>query len=183
LGQVEGRNAASGAEWLSAQPAYWRERVRHVAIDLCSTFRAAVHRALPHAAGSWTAFISCNSPSATSPTCAAVSPGSSTAAGPARATASTPSAKSRAANKEDLTEDQHILLTVELDHMGTYGRQIHAAWKAKELLRDLLGLAVSRTHLTPDHSAISAARHRFHAHIADHARLPELVTLAETVEQ
>lgn len=67
--------------------------------------------------------------------------------------------------------------------MGTYGRQIHAAWQAKELLRDLLGLAVSRTHVTPDRSAISTARHRFFSHVADHAHLPELVTLAETVEQ
>ncbi len=67
--------------------------------------------------------------------------------------------------------------------MGTYGRQIYAAWQAKELLRDLLGLAVHRTHLTPDRSAISAARHRFNTHVADHAHLPELVTLAETVDQ
>lgn len=66
--------------------------------------------------------------------------------------------------------------------MGTYGRQIYAAWQAKERLRDLLGLAVSRTHVTPDRSAISAARHRLLAHVADHAHLPELVTLAETVE-
>jgi transposase len=86
-------------------------------------------------------------------------------------------------NKEDLTQDQLTLLKAELDHMGTYGRQIYAAWQAKELLRDLLSLAVSRTHLSPDHSAISAARHRFFAHVADHAHLPELVTLAETVEQ
>lgn len=59
------------------------------------------------------------------------------------------------------------------------------AWQAKELLRDLLGLAVSRTHLTPGHSAMSAARHRFFAHVADHAHLPELLTLtlAETIEQ
>jgi transposase len=43
-----------------------------------------------------------------------------------------------------------------------------------------------RPHLRhPDRSAISAARHRFFAHVADHAHahLPELVTLAETVEQ
>ncbi|WP_407645939.1 transposase [Actinacidiphila oryziradicis] len=43
-------HAASVADWLSAQPDSWREQVRYVAIDLCSTFRAAVHRALPHAA-------------------------------------------------------------------------------------------------------------------------------------
>jgi hypothetical protein len=67
--------------------------------------------------------------------------------------------------------------------MGTYGPQIFAAWKAKELLRDLLGLAVSRTHVTPDRSTITAAGHRFFACVADHAHPPELVPLAETVEQ
>jgi transposase len=67
--------------------------------------------------------------------------------------------------------------------MGTYGRQVYATRQAKELLRDLLGLAVSRTHVTPDRSAISAAPHRFAAHVADYAHLPKLVTRAETVEQ
>jgi transposase len=86
-------------------------------------------------------------------------------------------------NKEDLTAEQRETLKVELGYMGTYGKQIHAAWQGKELLRDLLGLAVTRSHVTPDHSAISAARHRFFAHVADHAHLPELVTLAATVEQ
>ncbi|WP_225080704.1 hypothetical protein [Streptomyces sp. CoT10] len=43
--------------------------------------------------------------------------------------------------------------------------------------------AVSRTHVTPDQSAFSAARHRFHTHIADHARRPELLTPAETFGQ
>ncbi|MER5903973.1 hypothetical protein ABT150_28370 [Streptomyces mirabilis] len=70
FGQVEGRNAASVADRLTSQPASWREQVRYVAIDLCATFRAAV------------------------------SPGSSTAAGPARATASTPSANSCAGTRK-----------------------------------------------------------------------------------
>ncbi|MGW1092545.1 hypothetical protein ACWD4L_41545 [Streptomyces sp. NPDC002596] len=43
--------------------------------------------------------------------------------------------------------------------------------------------AVSRPHVTPDRFAISAARHRFHTHIADHARRPELLTPTETFEQ
>ncbi|WP_459185710.1 ISL3 family transposase [Streptomyces sp.] len=86
-------------------------------------------------------------------------------------------------NKEDLTEEQHTLLKAELGHMGTYGRQIYAGWQAKELLRDLLHLDASRTHVTPDRSAVSATRYRYLAHVADHAHLPELVTLAETVEQ
>ncbi|MFJ3143651.1 transposase [Streptomyces halstedii] len=46
-----------------------------------------------------------------------------------------------------------------------------------------MGLAVTRRNVTPDRSAISAARHRFFARVTDHAHPPELVTLAETVEQ
>src|SRR5699024_12135731 len=50
-------------------------------------------------------------------------------------------------NAEDLSADQRAFLQVTLEHMGTYGRQIYAARQAKELLRDLLGLAVSRTRV------------------------------------
>ena len=49
------------------------------------------------------------------------------------------------ANAEDLTDDQHTLLTSELTTMGTFGKQILAAWQAKELLRDLLRLAPTRS--------------------------------------
>lgn len=49
FGQVEGRNADSVATWLTAQPRSWREQERYIAIDLCSTFRSAVRKALPHA--------------------------------------------------------------------------------------------------------------------------------------
>lgn len=69
------------------------------------------------------------------------------------------------------------------DRMGTQGRRIYAARQAEELLRDLLHPAVSRTHVTPDHSAIPAARHRFFVRLAGHAHLPEPVTPAETVGQ
>ncbi|GAB3726202.1 hypothetical protein GCM10027590_31250 [Nocardiopsis nanhaiensis] len=86
-------------------------------------------------------------------------------------------------NAEELSADQRTFLQVTLEHMGTYGRQIYAAWQAKELLRDLLGLAVSRTRVSPDRSAISAARYRFLSHVADHAHLPELRILVQTVEQ
>ncbi|WP_329536774.1 hypothetical protein OG568_50055 (plasmid) [Streptomyces sp. NBC_01450] len=56
--------------------------------------------------------------------------------------------------------------------MGTYGPQIFAAWKAKELLRDLLGLGRQPYPRHPDRSTISAARHRFFACVADHATRP-----------
>ncbi|MEU2282984.1 transposase [Streptomyces sp. NPDC013178] len=66
--------------------------------------------------------------------------------------------------------------------MGTCGRHFCAGWQVKELLRDLLRLASKRPHDLPDRSAISTARHRFNAYIADHAHLSEPVTLAETID-
>ncbi|WP_338674649.1 ISL3 family transposase [Streptomyces sp. SCSIO 30461] len=176
FGQVEGRNATSVADWLSSQPASWRAQVRYVAIDLCSTFRAAVHRALPHA----TVVVDCFHIVQLAQRHLADlrrrltwrQHGRRARKGDGIYTVR----KLLRRNKEDLTEDQRLLLKTELEYMGTYGRQIHAAWQAKELLRDLLGLAVSRTHHAPDRSAISAARHRFFTHVADHAHLHELLT-------
>lgn len=183
FGQVEGRNAASVADWLTSQPATWREQVRHVAIDLCSTFRAAVTRALPHAAVVVDCFhivqLAQRHLADLRRRLTWKQHGRRARKGDGIYTVR----KLLRRNKEDLTEEQRRLLKAELEYMGTYGRQIHAAWQAKELLRDLLGLAVSRTHVTPDRSAISAARHRSLAHVADHAHLPELLVLAETVEQ
>lgn len=183
FGQVEGRNSASVANWLTARPAAWREHVRYVAIDLCSTFRAAVHRALPHAA----VVVDCFH---------IVQLAQRHLAGlRRRLTWKQHGRRARKGdsicsvrkllrrNKEDLTDEQREFLKTDLEYMGTYGRQIYAAWQGKELLGGLLGLTVTRRHVTPDHSAIPAARHRFFAHVADHAHLPELVTLAETIEQ
>ena len=183
FGQVEGRNADSVAAWLAAQPHSWRDQVKYVAIDLCTTFRAAVHRALPHAAVVVDCFhivqLAQRHLADLRRRLTWKQHGRRARKGDSIYTVR----KLLRRNKEDLTKEQRALLKVELDHMGTYGRQIYAAWQAKELLRDLLGLAVSRTRITPDRSAISAARHRFFAHVADHAHLPELLTLAETIEQ
>jgi hypothetical protein len=49
LGQVEGRTADDVAYWLASQSAAWRDRIRHVVIDMCTVFVAAVRRCLPHA--------------------------------------------------------------------------------------------------------------------------------------
>jgi transposase len=183
FGQVEGRNADSVAAWLTAQPETWRAQVRYVAIDLCATFRAAIHRALPHA----TVVVDCFHIVQLAQRHVADlrrrltwrQHGRRARKGDAIYTVR----KLLRRNKEDLTPAQLDLLKTELEQMGTYGKQIYASWQAKELLRDLLRLAPTRAHTTPDRTAISAARYRFHAHVADHAHLPELVTLAETVEQ
>ncbi len=46
---VEGRNSAAVAQWLAAQPTWWRRRVKVVAIDPSAPFRAAVRYCLPKA--------------------------------------------------------------------------------------------------------------------------------------
>lgn len=46
---VDGRDAAAVADWLAAQPRWWRRRVEVVAIDPSASFRSAVRRWLPKA--------------------------------------------------------------------------------------------------------------------------------------
>jgi transposase len=86
-------------------------------------------------------------------------------------------------NKEDLNSEQLATLEAELTGMGTFGRQICQAWQAKELLRDLLRLTFKHARTSPDRSAISTARYRFQSFCADRPYLPELITLAETVDE
>lgn len=183
FGQVEGRNAASVADWLRSQPEHWKQQVKYVAIDLCPTFRAAVRTALPHA----TVVVDCFHVVQLAQRHLADlrrrltwrQHGRRARKGDAIYTIR----KLLRMNAEDLTDEQRALLKCELTRMGTFGKQILAAWHAKELLRGLLRLTFKHAHTRPDREAVSAARHRFNAHIADHAHLPELVTLAETVDQ
>jgi len=49
LGQVEGRTAQVVIDWLGQRDWLWRDAVRYVAIDMCTIFKSAVCRALPHA--------------------------------------------------------------------------------------------------------------------------------------
>jgi len=183
FGQVEGRNSASVADWLSAQSAAWRQQVRYVAIDLCTTFRAAIRKALPEA----TVVVDCFHIIQLAQRHLAdlrrrltwKQHGRRARKGDAIYTVR----KLLRRNKEDLSPAQLTTLKTELTQMGTYGRQIYEAWQAKELLRDLLRLTAKHAHILPDHSAISAARYRFQAFCADRPHLPELITLAETVDQ
>ncbi len=49
LAHIDGRTAASVAEWLTAQPDSWREAITHVTIDLSASYAKAVTDALPNA--------------------------------------------------------------------------------------------------------------------------------------
>lgn len=183
FGQVEGRNANSVAAWLAAQPKSWRDQVRYVAIDLCATFRAAIRTALPHATVVVDAF---HIVQLAQRHLADLRRRLTFKHYGRRARKGDPVYTVRKLlrrNKEDLTPEQIDSIKTELTQMGTYGKQIYEAWQAKELLRELLHLAAKHAHTGPDRSAISAARYRFQAFCADRPHLPELVTLAETVDQ
>ena len=49
LGQVEGRTVVDVLAWLSTTPLTWRNSIRHVAIDMSATYRAALRTGLPNA--------------------------------------------------------------------------------------------------------------------------------------
>lgn len=157
--------------------------MKYVAIDLCPTFRAAVHRALPDAR----IVVDCfHVVQLAQRHLAGLRRRATWRQHGRRARKGDPIWEVRKLlrrNAEDLDASQHNFLVRELTWMGTFGKQILAAWQAKELLRDLLHLTSKHSHVHPDREAVSAALHRFNAHIADHAHRPELVTLAETVEQ
>lgn len=46
---MEGRNAQVVVDWLIARGPRWCEQVHYVAIDMCTTFKSAIVRMLPHA--------------------------------------------------------------------------------------------------------------------------------------
>ncbi|MEU9290515.1 transposase [Streptomyces sp. NPDC048275] len=49
LGQVEGRTVADVPAWVPTTPLTWRNNLRHVAIGMSATYRAAIRTGLPDA--------------------------------------------------------------------------------------------------------------------------------------
>ncbi|HUY44955.1 MAG TPA: transposase, partial [Streptosporangiaceae bacterium] len=61
------------------------------------------------------------------------------------------------------------------------GQQIAAVWIAKEQLRALLALRITKTHVSPAPSQVRDKLASFYAWCADHQHIPELKTLAATI--
>ncbi|WP_433421412.1 ISL3 family transposase [Microtetraspora malaysiensis] len=177
LGQVEGRVSTAVATWLTARPAEWRNAVTHVAIDMCTVFRSAIRTALPHAVIVVDHF---HLVQLANTKLAELRRRLTWKMRGRRGRAGDPEFDHRRllrSNSEDLTDQQRSDLERDLKRTGTYGKHILAGWRAKEKLRRLLALA--RTN--PARSQISHRLHAFYVWCADHAYLPELVTLAETI--
>ena len=83
-------------------------------------------------------------------------------------------------NIENLDPDHLDTIITTLDGDGD-GQQIAAIWIAKEHLRALLALRATKTHVTPAPSAVRDKLAAFYLWCADHADIPEIKTLANTI--
>ena len=182
LGQVEGRTADDAAYWLLSAPPAWRDRVRVVAIDMCTVFLAAVRRALPRAQVAVDLFH--------------VVQLAVKAAGDVRRRATREKYGRRGKkgdpeygikgllnrNLEDLSPEQFAKIIDTLD-AGGHGQQIALAWIAKEKLRAALNLRARITGSQPCERQVRDRLAAFYDWCAQNEDIPELVTLAGTVSR
>jgi transposase len=87
---------------------------------------------------------------------------------------------------------RHNIETISPDHLGIIidtldgdgdGQQIAAVWIAKEQLRRLLAPRSAKTGVTPAPSAVRDRLAAFYLWCGDHEHIPELRTLASTIEK
>lgn len=182
LGQVEGRTADDTAYWLAQAGPAWRHRVDVVVTDMCTIYAAAARRMLPHATHAIDVFH--------------VVQLATKMVGDVRRRAIRDKYDRRGRsgdpeygiknlllrNVEHLRPDQFdkILTTLEAD---SHGQQIALAWIAKEKLRDLIRLRESISGTTPTPEQIRHTLYEFFTWCADHDHIPELLTLARTIDR
>jgi transposase len=177
LGQVEGRTADDVAYWLAQQTPAWRDRIRYVAIDMCTVFVAAIRRYLPNATIVVDHF---HVAKLANDTVAEVRRRIATQLRGRRGRKTDPEYKVRnllRRNREDLSDRAFAKLWNTLVDLGGPGLTILKTWIAKEELRRLLALAGTRA----DRSVISHRLYRFYTWCAD-AAVPELERLATTIQ-
>jgi transposase len=182
LGQVEGRTTDDAAYWLHQAGPAWRQQVQVVVIDMCTIYAAAVRRMLPHARLAVDPFH--------------VVQLATKMVGDVRRRAIREKYGRRGRsgdpeyglknllvrNLEHLHPDQFARI---IDTLGgdPEGQQILLAWIAKEKLRDLIRLRPNITGTTPTPDRIRHHLDEFFTWCADYAHIPELLTLARTIDR
>jgi len=78
---------------------------------------------------------------------------------------------------------EHLRIIIETLDGDADGQQIAAVWIAKEQLRALLALRATKTHVTPAPSQVRDKLAAFYLWCAGHADIPEIKTLATTIEK
>ena len=178
LGQVEGRTREAVVGWLASQPRSWRDQVTYVAIDMSTVFASAVRQALPHATLVVDHFHVVQLANKT--------------LGEVRRRVTWRMRNRRGRkgdgewqvrnlltrNMEDLSERRFARMWNTLVDLGNDGYEILAAYKAKELLRDLLRLA----RHDPSGHRIRQRLHAFYDWCAQ-SEIPELARLAKTIDR
>jgi transposase len=180
LGQVEGRTGDDVAYWLAIHTPAWRDRIRYVAIDMCTVFVAAIRRYLPKATIVVDHF---HVAQLANDTVAEVRRRTATLLRGRRGRKSDPEYQVRnllRRNREDLSGRAFAKLWNTLVDLGEPGLTILKTWIAKEELRRLLALAGTATSGV-DRSVISHRLYRFYTWCAD-AGIPELERLAGTIQ-
>ena len=182
LGQVEGRTSDDAAYWLHQAGPAWREQVQIVVIDMCTIYAAAVRRMLPHATLALDAFH--------------VVQLATKMVGDVRRRAIREK-YGRRGRSGDPEYGLKNLLTRNLEHLHSdqfakiintlsgdrEGQQILLAWIAKEKLRDLIRLRPTIAGTTPTPERIRHHLGEFFTWCADYAHIPELLTLAHTLDR
>jgi len=181
LGHVEGRGTDDVISWLAQRTAQWRAGVQTVSIDMCTAFRAAARKSLPHATVCVDAFhlVQLANKMVNTVRQRIVR----TKYGRRGRTGDPEYGIKRllGRNLEDLRHDQLAKLWNTMADDPALA-DLHLVWIAKEKLRDLLALRITRAHTTP---AASVIRDRWTALLswcADHDHIPELVTFARTLD-
>ena len=178
LGQVEGRAPSDVLAWLSTTPLEWRRRIRFVAIDMSTSYRAAVRTGLPHATIVVDHF---HVVQLANKMLSTVRRRTTATLRGRRGRATDPEWKARRRllrNREDLTDQQFTTMWNALMDAGAIGMTLLTAWIAKERLRDLL--ACARTGA--DRHRVGHLRWKFLTWCAD-SDIPEVRQLAATVDR
>jgi transposase len=178
LGQIEGRTVADVLVWLSSTPLEWRKNIKYVAIDMSTTYRAAVRTALPKATVVVDHF---HIVQLANKMVSTIRRRTTAEIRGRRGRATDPEWKARRRllrNREDLTDEQFAAMWNTLLEEGEIGQRLLTAWIAKENLRNLLALARTGAN----RHRIGHARWKFFTWCAD-SDLPEVRQLAVTVDR
>jgi transposase len=182
LGQVEGRSSDDAAYWLASQSPAWRHHVKVAVIDMCTIYASAVRRMLPHAVLAVDPFH--------------IVQLATKIVGDVRRRAVREKYGRRGKtgdteyglknllvkNLEHLRPEQQTKI-IEVLEQDRHGQQILAAWIAKEKLRALIALRATFTRSTPAASQVRHALAEFFSWCADHDDIPEIATIARTVDR
>jgi transposase len=183
LGQVEGRARTDVTGWLAAQDPAWRAGVRYVTIDMSTVYKsAATSGLLPNARLVVDPFhviqLANTMVGDVRRRLTYTRRGRRGRAGDLEYTIKNPLRR----GQERLSRTARHKLLCALADLGDAGRQIGAAWRAKELLRDLVKLSPNHTGLAATRDQVSKALAAFFDFAATTgASVPEIQTLAETI--